>query len=172
MSDFLDELQQSLEDPRKAMDFGEAMAKVDVAYALSRARSAKGLTQKELATRLGTSQSYIAKLERGDANPSVGTVGRMFAALGLRLSPELRPLGQRRDLEAPGGELRIDAALVREGHEAAAYQIGQLQVEDVPDPTTISRQLDGAHEPGGALPGPRQDKESASNKRAKYDRRY
>ena len=31
----------------------------------------------------------------------------------------------------------------------AAQELGRLEIEDVPDPETLSRQLEGAHEPGG-----------------------
>lgn len=30
----------------------------------------------------------------------------------------------------------------------AAQELGCLEIEDVPDPATLSRQLEGAHEPG------------------------
>ena len=30
----------------------------------------------------------------------------------------------------------------------AAQELGRLEIEDVPDPATLSRQLEGAHEPG------------------------
>jgi len=31
----------------------------------------------------------------------------------------------------------------------AAQKLGQLEIEDVPDPATLNRQLEGAYEPGG-----------------------
>jgi len=31
----------------------------------------------------------------------------------------------------------------------AALELGQLEIEDVPDPESLGRQLEGAHEPGG-----------------------
>ena len=49
------------------------------------ARRAAGLTQAELARRLGTTQSAVAKLERADANPSVATLDRVLRATGHRL---------------------------------------------------------------------------------------
>jgi len=68
-----------------AEEFGAELAKSEVAMALTSARLSCGITQIDLANRLGTNQSYIAKLERGDANPTVGRVGRVLAAMGLRL---------------------------------------------------------------------------------------
>ncbi|MEX2598729.1 MAG: ribbon-helix-helix protein, CopG family [Dehalococcoidia bacterium] len=32
----------------------------------------------------------------------------------------------------------------------AAEALGRLEIEDVPDPATLRRQLDATHEPGGA----------------------
>ena len=31
----------------------------------------------------------------------------------------------------------------------AAQELGRLEIEDVPDPATLNRQLEAAHEPGG-----------------------
>jgi len=49
------------------------------------ARRAAGLTQAELADRLGVSQSAIAKLEREGCNPTVETLDRTLRAAGFRL---------------------------------------------------------------------------------------
>lgn len=45
-----------------------------------------GLTQNELAQRLKTSQSLIARWERGSVEPSFGTVIKAVRACGLELS--------------------------------------------------------------------------------------
>jgi transcriptional regulator with XRE-family HTH domain len=52
------------------------------------ARRRAGLTQRELAARAGTSQSAIARIERGRQLPSVETLQRILRACGLDL--ELR----------------------------------------------------------------------------------
>jgi transcriptional regulator with XRE-family HTH domain len=49
------------------------------------ARRAAGLTQAELAARLGITQSAIAKLEREGSNPTVKTLDRVLRATGHRL---------------------------------------------------------------------------------------
>jgi ribosome-binding protein aMBF1 (putative translation factor) len=48
------------------------------------ARLAAGLTQSELATRIGTTQSAIARLEGGTITPTVETLSRLADAVGLR----------------------------------------------------------------------------------------
>ncbi len=49
------------------------------------ARAEKGLTQKDLAKAVGTSQSVIARIEAGKQNVSYEMMYRLSAALGLRL---------------------------------------------------------------------------------------
>lgn len=44
-----------------------------------------GLSQTEVAARMGTSQSAVARLERGDADVRLSTLERYADALGLRL---------------------------------------------------------------------------------------
>jgi len=54
------------------------------------ARKNAHLTQLELAERLGVDKGYISKLERGITVPTVSTLYRIAAAMGLTV--ELRPL--------------------------------------------------------------------------------
>lgn len=58
----------------------------EIADALSAARAAAGISQKELAERTGIDQSDISKIERGIANPSVSTLKRLAIGLGAELS--------------------------------------------------------------------------------------
>lgn len=67
------------------------------------ARRAAGLTQAELAARLGISQSAIAKLEREGSNPTVETLDRV-----------LRPTGHRLQLIAPAWSDGVDESLIRQ----------------------------------------------------------
>ena len=54
---------------------------------LKAARLDAGLTQAELAERLGASQPVVARLESGRANPRVATFERALVAGNLRLAP-------------------------------------------------------------------------------------
>jgi len=47
-------------------------------------RLAAGLTQKELADKIGTRQSVISNLEGGEANPTLATLHKVAAALGAK----------------------------------------------------------------------------------------
>jgi transcriptional regulator with XRE-family HTH domain len=49
------------------------------------ARKRAGLTQVDLAERAGVAQSVIARLERGNANPTFETLERVLHAAGHRL---------------------------------------------------------------------------------------
>ena len=55
------------------------------------ARQASGLTQKELPERTGIAQGDISKLERGNANPSIRTLQRLAAGMGMKLRLEFLP---------------------------------------------------------------------------------
>ncbi|MEP1215109.1 MAG: helix-turn-helix transcriptional regulator [Marinobacter sp.] len=51
-------------------------------------RSNAGLTQDELAKRIGTAKSNISRLERGRSNPSWGTLKKYAMACGYRVKLE------------------------------------------------------------------------------------
>ena len=53
------------------------------------ARRRAGLTQRELAERLDTTQSAIARLERGGTEPSYERVAEAVRACGMDLVPQL-----------------------------------------------------------------------------------
>jgi ribosome-binding protein aMBF1 (putative translation factor) len=55
-------------------------------------RLAKGWSQKELASRVGTSQSYVARLELGEIDPQVSTLRRLATALEMQPSELLDAL--------------------------------------------------------------------------------
>ena len=71
-----------LQDIEYRKEFGAEGAKLEIAAALVRARELAGMTQSALAELAGTSQAYIARLESGDANPTIGNVARLFACIG------------------------------------------------------------------------------------------
>jgi len=66
----------------------------ELAATIIAARTAQGLTQAELAARMHTSQSYIARLESGRALPSMRTWLRLAEATGTRAKVTLEPAGR------------------------------------------------------------------------------
>jgi len=87
-----DDLLERLKDPEYAKLYGAENAKVDFAITLAKARKSTNLTQKGLSEKLGISQPYVARLEGGEANPTLGTVGSLLAMLGYRLVTQTAPL--------------------------------------------------------------------------------
>ena len=67
-----------------------------LASMLIEARTNANLSQAELAKRMGTSQSTIARLEGGSARPSFSTLERFAAATGMRVRVSLEPATQAR----------------------------------------------------------------------------
>jgi ribosome-binding protein aMBF1 (putative translation factor) len=82
-----------MKDPeyRKAYDALED--EFAIAKALIEARSAAGLTQDQVARRMKTSRSFIARLESGRVLPSTRTLKRYATATGHRLTFGFRPHG-------------------------------------------------------------------------------
>ena len=66
-----------------------AQERRSLAAALSARRLELGLSQTEVAARMGTSQSAVARLESGDADLRLSTLERYAAALGQRLDWKL-----------------------------------------------------------------------------------
>jgi DNA-binding XRE family transcriptional regulator len=54
--------------------------------ALARAREQAGLTQAEVAKRVGTTQSAIARLERAEALPNLSTLVKYATVVGRRIA--------------------------------------------------------------------------------------
>ena len=59
------------------------------------ARQAAGLTQTEVASRMGTTQSVVARLENAPHMPTFDLIARYTAAIGRRLDVRLLPRGRR-----------------------------------------------------------------------------
>ena len=64
-----------------------------IAAALIAARAHAGLTQGELAKRMGTTQSVIARLEGGKSKPSTSTLEKLAKATGTTLRISFEPDG-------------------------------------------------------------------------------
>jgi len=77
------EFQQAMSDVRRTMAqtlYG------DEPHTLTALRMASGLSQRQLADRMGTSQPYIARMEAGAIDPGTDVIGRLAAALGVEES--------------------------------------------------------------------------------------
>ena len=70
----------------------EELSVIDTLAALHVQRIKSGLTQRELAERIGMSQSQFAKIERLDSGPSLETLNRYASGVGMRVTLNLTPL--------------------------------------------------------------------------------
>ena len=74
-----------LKDPILKAEYDRQQPEFAVVQAILDARVKKGVTQKELAQRIGTKQSVISRLESGRANPSVAFLKKLAQALNSHL---------------------------------------------------------------------------------------
>lgn len=74
------EFDQAYEASRLAIEVGEKVRD---------AREAAGLSQRDLAARMGTSQAAVARLEAGGVGATLTTLQKVASALDLTISVEL-----------------------------------------------------------------------------------
>jgi len=69
---------------------------------LTAERQAARLSQTEVAARMGTSQSAVARLESGEADTRASTLERYAAAIGCQISWRLQDPARREDESGDG----------------------------------------------------------------------
>ena len=77
-----------MDERRRA--YREAREAFDIAEQVRTARERIGMTQAELARRIGSTQPAIARLEAGGVTPTLNTLRRIASALSLELVVQLR----------------------------------------------------------------------------------
>lgn len=117
-------LEQHLrEDPAFKGEWERTALARAMALVATRFRADRGLSQRDLAKLLGMSQPQVARLERGDVNPTLETLTRVAAALDVEVSISVTPSGHAPRLltrkarahalagtHAPGADVLIAAA--------------------------------------------------------------
>ena len=92
-------------DPRLARAVEDLVAEMKLEQQIVGLREKRGLTQRQLAKLLGTSQPYVAKLESGRVkNLGVKTLVKCAQALGASVSIRMAPLA--RSTPTAGSRLR------------------------------------------------------------------
>ncbi len=71
--------------------YAAAALAIRVGEQIRDAREAAGLSQRDLAQRIGTRQAAIARLEAGSVGATLTTLQRVASALKLAITVELRP---------------------------------------------------------------------------------
>lgn len=80
-----------LRDPEARVAYDALDLEFQAARIVIGARSAAGLTQQELADRMQTKQSVVARLEGGGQLPSLTTLQKIAQATGQTLTLEVTP---------------------------------------------------------------------------------
>lgn len=80
-----------LSDPEVAKEYEAHKAEFEIAHALIKARLAAKMTQSEVAKRMHTSQSQVARLESGSHFPSMQTIHKYALAINHKISIEIKP---------------------------------------------------------------------------------
>jgi ribosome-binding protein aMBF1 (putative translation factor) len=84
-----------MKDPEVRKHYDALEEEFALMAAVAQARARSGLSQAELARRMNTTQSTIARLESGRALPSTRTLTRFAKATGHRLKISFEPLRKR-----------------------------------------------------------------------------
>jgi predicted transcriptional regulator len=74
------------DSPARRRGYERAGRAIRIALELRALREKKGLSQRELAEKVGTTQSAIARLEAGNISPSLPTLDKIATALGAEVS--------------------------------------------------------------------------------------
>ena len=94
MSKHSDFLAEQLTDPAVKAEYDALEPEFAIIQAMIDARKSSGLTQKQLSERTGIAQADISKLESGNANPSLKTLQRLAAGMGMKIKIEFQPIAQ------------------------------------------------------------------------------
>ena len=80
-----DYLKEQLKDPVFKKHYDYYGKQLEIAYQILQLRKKKHISQTQLAKKMGTKQSNIARMESGQQNFSVDTLQKLAAALGSEL---------------------------------------------------------------------------------------
>lgn len=85
-------LEEQLKDPEFRAEWEALAPERQIMRAIVEGRDVYDLTQKQLAEATGIAQADISRLENGTANPSLRTLKRLAAGLGMTLKVEFVPI--------------------------------------------------------------------------------
>ena len=85
MKTLKEHIKEQLKNPEFAKEYDALDEEYEIIRQIIHARIAAGLTQKDLADRIGTRQSNVSRIENGNSNPSIATLKRIAEATGTKL---------------------------------------------------------------------------------------
>jgi len=80
-----------MQDPKFRREYEKVRQENEPLRAILRARVEKGMTQAQIAKRMGTTQSSIARVEAGKSHPTIPFMQRLAEALDMRLEIKFLP---------------------------------------------------------------------------------
>ena len=86
--DFQDYLVELLKDPKLKKYYDEYGKQLEIAYKILQLLKKEGISQAELADKIGTTQSNVARMEAGQQNFTTDTLQRIATALKRDLKVE------------------------------------------------------------------------------------
>jgi transcriptional regulator with XRE-family HTH domain len=92
----IDMHKQWFKEPAYRKAYQELQDEFTLASAVIDLRNGAGLTQQQLARKMGTTQPVVARLESGRGRPSMRTLERLAEATGSRLLIGFEPLDAKR----------------------------------------------------------------------------
>ena len=82
-------LKQELKNPEFKKYYDEYGRQLEIAYQILQLRKKKKISQAQLAKKIGTKQSNIARMEAGQQNFSVDILGKIAEALNCQLTVKI-----------------------------------------------------------------------------------
>ena len=98
MTSFKEYLDEQMQDSEFKNEYEALEQEFAIIKAMIEARKNIGLTQKQLSEKTGIAQGDISKIETGDANPSLKTLQRLAAGMGMKLRLEFLPVDEQQVL--------------------------------------------------------------------------
>lgn len=83
--------EEALKNPKIKAEFDEHYVEFEIANQLVEARIKSKMTQKEVAQKMNTTQSTIARLESGEKLPSLSTILRYVGAINRKITLKILP---------------------------------------------------------------------------------
>ena len=87
-----DAIREEMKDPEFRAEWEALEAEFQIIRGIIEGRKATGLTQEQLSKATGIDQANISKLQNGTANPSLRTLKRLAAGMGMALKVEFVPI--------------------------------------------------------------------------------
>ena len=94
-------------DPKRQAMLDEETVNFESAQLVYQLRTKAGLTQRQLATKVGTTASVICRMEQADYDGSLAMLRRITAALNQRLELRAVPIRKASHRMAPAGRKKL-----------------------------------------------------------------